>query len=104
MILADVTNSFAGQWLLLIGGFVANIVIAGVAIFSVLATRREVTAIEKRVEKLEDGLEEKTNRLHKRINRLLAGQMMIAGQVGVVLDHQGERLAEIIRQLENEED
>ena len=33
-ILSDVSPEFAGQWLLLIGGFVANIVIAGVAIFS----------------------------------------------------------------------
>ena len=102
--IAEATNEFAGQWLLMIGGFVANIVIAGVAIFSVLATRREVSAIEKRVEKLEESLDDKTSKLHKRVNRLLAGQMLIAGQVGVALDNQHDRLQEIMARLESEED
>ena len=103
-ILSDVSPEFAGQWLLLIGGFVANIVIAGVAIFSVLATRREVSSIEKRVEKLEDSLDEKTNKLNNRVNRILAGQMLIAGRVGCALEQHQGRLDEIMSQLETEED
>ena len=102
--LSQLSTDFAGQWLLLMGGFVANIIIAAVAIFTVLATRREVASIEKRVEKLEDSLDEKTSRLHKRVNRLLAGQMLIAGRVGCALDQHQDQLGEIMSKLETEED
>jgi cob(I)alamin adenosyltransferase len=81
-------------------GLVATLI----SIAGYFATRREVDDLQDRVSKLEQDLDRKTARIHKRVNRLLAGQMLIAGQVGVALDRQGERLAVLMKQLEAEED
>ena len=101
--LAEVTNDFAGQWAFLIGGVVANVVLAGIGVLSFFATRREVDLLEKRVAKLEETLDDKTERLHKRVNRLLAGQMLIAGRVGCELEQHSARIEELMAKFETEE-
>lgn len=97
------TNSELGVFIMcaaMLIGLVATLI----SVASYFATRREVDDLKGRVDKIEEDLDHKTSKIHKRVNRLLAGQMLIAGQVGVALDRQGGRLAELIRQLEEEED
>jgi len=81
-------------------GLVATLI----SIAGYFATRREVDDLKDRVGTLEDLMEKRTEKLHRRINRLLAGQMLIAGQVGVALEHHRGELDSLIRQIEHEED
>ncbi len=81
-------------------GLVATLI----SIAGYFATRREVDDLKDRVGALENLMETRTEKLHRRINRLLAGQMLIAGQVGVALEHHRGELDSLIRQIEHEED
>ncbi|MDE2105328.1 MAG: hypothetical protein KGL39_49335 [Patescibacteria group bacterium] len=106
MILAQATspsNSELGLFVVCAAAFI-GLIATLISIASYFATRREVDDLKERVTNIEELMEKRTEKLHRRINRLLAGQMLIAGQVGVALDHQGDKLAEIIRQLDAEED
>jgi phosphate/sulfate permease len=75
-----------------------------ISVASYFATRREVDDLKERVQGIEELMEERTEKLHKRINRLLAGQMLIAGQVGVALENHSTQLEALMQQLESEED
>lgn len=101
MILAEATNEQIG---VLVFGLAAllGLVATMISIASYFATRREVEDLKTRVNNLEDNLDKKTSKLHTRINRLLAGQMMIAGQLNVALDK--GHLKEMMQQLEAEEE
>jgi len=81
-------------------GLVATLI----SIAGYFATRREVDDLKNRVTTLETLMESRTEKLHRRINRLLAGQMLIAGQVGLALEHHRSELDALIQQLENEQD
>jgi hypothetical protein len=102
-ILADATNSQLGVFVIctaVLIGLVATLI----SIASYFATRREVDDIKGRVDKLEEDLDRKTSIIHKRVTRLLAGQMLIAGRVGCALDKHEDQLGALIQQLENDED
>lgn len=73
---------------------------------SYFATRRELDKLETRVGSLETKLSRRVGKLHARINRLLAGQMLIAGKLGVTSEHMKHLEHELaqIEELENEED
>jgi hypothetical protein len=75
-----------------------------ISIASYFATRREVDDLKDRVVIIENLLEKRTEKLHRRINRLLAGQMLIAGKVGVALDKNQAQLEAKLHELESEED
>ena len=83
---------------------VFGLVGALVSVASYFATRREVDDLKDRVATIEDLMEKRTEKLHKRINRLLAGQMLIAGQVGVTIENHTAQMSAIMQQLETEED
>lgn len=80
-------------------GFAATMI----SIASYFATRREVEDLKERVGKLETDLDEKTGKIHNRVNRLLAGQMLIAGRMGVSLDRNQEQIAAMMADLDREE-
>ncbi len=101
--LADATNEQIGVFIFaaaVVTGFVATLI----SVASYFATRREVEDLKSRVDKLENDLDDKTAKIHKRVNRLLAGQMLIAGRVGCALDQHQEQISAWMEKLEREED
>ena len=88
----------------LCAGVVIGLIVSLVSIASYFATRREVDDLKDRVVIIENLLEKRTEKLHRRINRLLAGQMLIAGKVGVALDQHQAQLEAKLHELESEED
>jgi cell division protein FtsL len=102
IILADATNEQVGVFIaaaVVVIGFILMLL----AIAAYFATRREVDDLKERMDKLEADLDDKTSKIHNRVNRLLAGQMLIAGRVGCELTEHKERLGEIMKELESEE-
>jgi SMC interacting uncharacterized protein involved in chromosome segregation len=100
---ADATNEQVGIFIFagaVVTGFVATLI----SVASYFATRREVEDLKVRVDKIEVDLDDKTAKIHKRVNRLLAGQMLIAGRVGCSLDQHRDQLTAIIADLEREEE
>src|ERR1700761_2601184 len=88
---ADATNEQIGVFIFaaaVVTGFVATLI----SVASYFATRREVEDLKSRVDKLESDLDDKTAKIHKRVNRLLAGQMLIAGRVGCALDQHQDQI------------
>jgi len=71
------------------------------AIATYFATRREVEELKVRVKDLEDKMEGKIEKLDRRIIRLLAGQALIAGQMGVVLSRR--EVDALMKRLDAEE-
>jgi hypothetical protein len=53
---------------------------------------------------METDLDDKTAKIHKRVNRLLAGQMLIAGSVGCALEQHQDQITAWMEKLEREED
>jgi hypothetical protein len=100
---AEASNEQVG---VLIFGLAAVLGLAAtmISIASYFATRREVEDLKARVDKIETDLDEKTSKIHKRVNRLLAGQMLIAGRMGCALDRHQEEINTMMLQLESEED
>ena len=102
-LLADVTNNQMGVFV-----FAAAVLVGLIAtllsIATYFATRREVEDLKERVDKIEADLDEKTSKIHKRVNRLLAGQMLIAGRMGCALDQHQHEINSMMLQLESEED
>src|SRR6185437_11041309 len=101
--LADATSEQIGIFIFaaaVVTGFIATLV----SVASYFATRREVEDLKSRVDKLESDLEDKTAKIHKRVNRLLAGQMLIAGRVGCSLDQHRDQISAWMAKLEREED
>ena len=82
---------------------IIGLVAALISIASYFATRREVDDLKERVANIEELMEKRTEKLHNRINRLLAGQMLIAGKLGVALEQHQNQLDDILRDLEAEE-
>jgi hypothetical protein len=56
------------------------------------------------VDKIEVDLDDKTAKIHKRVNRLLAGQMLIAGRVGCSLDQHQDQITAWMAELDREEE
>jgi len=83
---------------------VIGLVGALMSVAGYFATRREVDDLKERVTVIENLLEKRTEKLHRRINRLLAGQMLIAGKVGVALDQHQVQMETMLHELEREED
>lgn len=107
MILADVIQPPSPNDIgifVLCGALLIGLVATLIAIASYFATRREVDDLKERMTNVEELMERRTEKLHKRINRLLAGQMLIAGKVGVALDKHQNQMDDILRELEAEED
>lgn len=101
--LADATNEQIGIFIFagaVVTGFVATLI----SVASYFATRREVEDLKTRVDKIETDLEDKTSKIHKRVNRLLAGQMLIAGRIGCSLEQHQDQISAWIARLEREED
>ena len=101
--LADATNEQIGVFIFaaaVVTGFIATLI----SLASYFATRREVEDLKSRVDKLESDLDDKTAKIHKRVNRLLAGQMLIAGRVGCSLDQHQDQISAWMAKLEREED
>jgi len=101
--LADATNEQIGVFIFaaaVVTGFIATLI----SVASYFATRREVEDLKSRVDKIEADLDDKTAKIHKRVNRLLAGQMLIAGRVGCSLDQHQAQIAAWMKELETEED
>jgi hypothetical protein len=101
--LADATNEQIGIFIFagaVVTGFIATLI----SVASYFATRREVEDLKLRVDKIETDLDDKTAKIHKRVNRLLAGQMLIAGRVGCSLDQHQDQIAAWMAELEREED
>jgi hypothetical protein len=88
----------------LCAGVIIGLIASLISIASYFATRREVDDLKDRVVIIENLLEKRTEKLHRRINRLLAGQMLIAGKVGVALDKHQAQLEAKLHELESEED
>ena len=88
----------------LCAGVVIGLIASLISVASYFATRREVDDLKDRVVIIESLLEKRTEKLHRRINRLLAGQMLIAGKVGVALDKHTAQLEAKLHELESEED
>jgi len=88
----------------LCAGVIVGLIASLISIASYFATRREVDDLKDRVVIIENLLEKRTEKLHRRINRLLAGQMLIAGKVGVALDQHQAQLEAKLHELESEED
>lgn len=103
MMLAEATNGDLGLFVVC-AAIIIGLVGALMSVASYFATRREVDDLKERVLAVEELMEARTEKLHKRINRLLAGQMLIAGQVGVAIDQHQNQMESIMRQLESEED
>jgi hypothetical protein len=101
--LADATNEQIGIFIFagaVVTGFIATLI----SVASYFATRREVEDLKSRVDKIEADLEDKTAKIHKRVNRLLAGQMLIAGRIGCSLDQHQDQISAWMARLEREED
>jgi hypothetical protein len=101
--LADVTNEQVGVFIFagaVVTGFIATLV----SVASNFATRRELEDLKTRVDKMETDLDDKTAKIHKRVNRLLAGQMLIAGSVGCALEQHQDQISAWMEKLEREED
>ncbi|HXT13190.1 MAG TPA: hypothetical protein VN873_16655 [Candidatus Angelobacter sp.] len=101
--LADATNEQIGIFIFagaVVTGFIATLI----SVASNFATRREVEDLKMRVDKIETDLDDKTSKIHKRVNRLLAGQMLIAGRVGCSLDQHRDQITAWMAQLEREEE
>ena len=101
--IAGPSNNDIGLFVVCAAVFI-GLIGALISIASYFATRREVDDLKVRVTQIEELMEERTEKLHKRINRLLAGQMLIAGQVGVALENHSTQMESLLRQLESEED
>ena len=102
-LLADTTNEQIGIFIFagaVVTGFIATLI----SVASNFATRREVEDLKSRVDKLETDIDDKTSRIHKRVNRLLAGQMLIAGRIGCSLDLHQDQIAAWMAELEREEE
>jgi len=102
-LLADATNEQVGIFIFagaVVTGFIATLI----SVASNFATRREVEDLKSRADKLETDLDDKTAKIHKRVNRLLAGQMLIAGRIGCSLDQHQDQIAAWMAQLEREEE
>jgi hypothetical protein len=100
--LADATNEQVGIFIFagaVVTGFIATLI----SVASNFATRREVEDLKMRADRIESDLDDKTAKIHKRVNRLLAGQMLIAGRVGCALDQHQEQIAAWMDKLEREE-
>src|SRR4029079_9920977 len=100
---ADATNEQIGIFIfagVLVAGFVATLV----SVASNFATRRELEDLKTRVDKIETDLDDKTAKIHKRVNRLLAGQMLIAGRMGCSLDQHQDEITAWMAKLEREEE
>jgi F0F1-type ATP synthase membrane subunit b/b' len=100
MMLADTSDAFTGQWVVVMAGAVACLA-AVMAIVSYFATRREVDSIEGRVTKIEDQLKETERRLdekaekravhlHNRVNHINSGINRIAGKLGLQLSNEND--------------
>lgn len=101
--LADATNEQIGIFIFagaVVTGFIATLI----SVASNFATRREVEDLKTRVDKIESDLDDKTAKIHKRVNRLLAGQMLIAGRVGCSLEQHQEQIAAWMEELDREEE
>ena len=101
--LADATNEQVGIFIFagaVVTGFVATLV----SVASNFATRRELEDLKMRVDKIETDLDDKTAKIHKRVNRLLAGQMLIAGRVGCSLEQHQDQIAAWMEKLDREEE
>lgn len=99
----DATNEQVGIFIFagaVVTGFIATLV----SVASNFATRREVEDMKSRVDKIEADLEDKTAKIHKRVNRLLAGQMLIAGRIGCSLEQHQDQIMAWMAELEREED
>jgi hypothetical protein len=99
-LLAEADNAFVGQLAYAVS-FLLALAVAAITVASHFATRREVESLMERVDKLE----RRTEVLDRRINRLLAGQMLIAGQMGVALSAASLRdaMQQVAREEESEE-
>jgi len=101
--IADATNEQIGIFIFagaVVTGFIATLV----SVASNFATRRELEDLKSRVDKMEADLDDKTAKIHKRVNRLLAGQMLIAGRVGCELEQHQDQISAWMEKLEREED
>ncbi len=100
---ADATNEQVGIFIFagaVVTGFIATLI----SVASNFATRREVEDLKSRVDKIESDLDDKTAKIHKRVNRLLAGQMLIAGRVGCSLEQHQDQIAAWMEKLDREEE
>jgi hypothetical protein len=100
---ADATNEQVGIFIFagaVVTGFVATLV----SVASNFATRRELEDLKTRVDRIETDLDDKTAKIHKRVNRLLAGQMLIAGRVGCSLEQHQDQISEWMEKLDREEE
>jgi len=100
---AAATTGQVGIFIVCAAMFV-GLVGALISVASYFATRREVDDLKERVGIIESLLEKRTEKLHRRINRLLAGQMLIAGKVGVALDKHEAQMEAMLHELETEAD
>ena len=101
--LADATNEQVGIFIFagaVVTGFIATLI----SVASYFATRREVEDLKTRVDKIEADLDDKTAKIHKRVNRLLAGQMLIAGRMGCSLDQHQDQISAWMAELDKEEE
>jgi hypothetical protein len=101
--LADATNEQIGIFIFA-GAVVTGFITTLISVASNFATRREVEELKTRVNKIEADLDDKTTKIHKRVNRLLAGQMLIAGRVGCSLDQHQDQISAWMKKLEREEE
>src|ERR1043165_8534075 len=101
--LADATNEQVGIFIFA-GAVVTGFIATMISVASNFATRRELEDLKTRVDKIETDLDDKTSKIHKRVNRLLAGQMLIAGRVGCSLEQHQEQIAAWMEKLEQEEE
>ena len=102
-LLADATNEQVGIFIFagaVVTGFIATLI----SVASNFATRREVEDLKSRVNKIESDLDDKTAKIHKRVNRLLAGQMLIAGRVGCSLEQHQDQITAWMEKLDREEE
>jgi hypothetical protein len=100
---AEATNEQVGIFIFagaVVTGFIATLI----SVASNFATRREVEDLKSRVDKIESDFEDKTAKIHKRVNRLLAGQMLIAGRMGCALEQHQEQITAWMEKLEREEE
>jgi hypothetical protein len=103
ILLADATNEQVGIFIFagaVVTGFIATLV----SVASNFATRRELEDLKNRVDKMEIDLDDKTAKIHKRVNRLLAGQMLIAGRVGCSLEQHQDQITAWMEKLDREEE
>jgi hypothetical protein len=68
------------------------------------ARKDDLDRVEERLEKLETQMDQKLRRVHGRLTRLLAGQYLIAGQQGIVLDKHSEQLDRALQKIARDEE